>query len=127
MKKIVFILAGMLFIAGAFFVANKLYIPQSPINQLSGKKILHILNNSEDDVVELTKDDQRTWYITKINNNGIQEADTKIKKMLLSEGWSFKDKDGSGLFFEKNNETLIVTTEMWTSKYVLIKVTDNHY
>ena len=120
------ILTGILFTGGAFIIANKLYIPSSPINHLSGKEILHILNNSNEDVVELAKEEQRTWYITKINNNGIQEADTKIKNMLLSKGWAFKEKDGSGLFFEKNNEILIVTTEVWTNKYVLIKVPANY-
>lgn len=126
MKKIVLVLTGMLFIAGVFIIVNKLYYPQSPIGHLFAKEILHTLNDSNDEVVKLTKEDNRTWYITKSNNNGIEEADAKIKEMLTSEGWSFKDKDGSGLFFEKNSEKLIVTTKMWTSNYVLIKVPENH-
>ena len=45
--------------------------------------------------------------------------------MVKQKGWSFKDKEGSGLFFEKNSERIIVTTEMWMRKYVLIKVPEH--
>ena len=124
MKKIVLLLTIILFIAGIFIIGNKLYIPQSPIDHLSAKEILHTLNNSNEEVVKLTKENNQTWYITKSNNNGIEEADAKLVEILTSEGWPFKDKDGSGLFFEKHSEKLIVTTEMWTSKYVLVKVPD---
>ncbi|PTQ55333.1 MAG: hypothetical protein BSOLF_2436 [Candidatus Carbobacillus altaicus] len=31
-------------------------------------------------------------------------------------------KDGAGLFFEKDGEELIITTQMWTEKYVLVKI-----
>lgn len=73
----------------------------------------------------LSKEDNWTWYVTRSNNNGILEADKKIKEMISKEEWTFKDKDGSGLIFEKNGKRLIVTTEMWTGKYVLFKV-PNH-
>lgn len=46
--------------------------------------------------------------------------------MIGSKGWKFKEKEGSGLFFEKGDEKLIVTTEMWTGKYVLVKVPENY-
>lgn len=41
--------------------------------------------------------------------------------MVVSNGWEFKDKDGAGLFFEKDGEELIATTQMWTKNYVLVK------
>lgn len=33
--------------------------------------------------------------------------------MIGSNGWEFKEKDGAGLFFEKDGERLVATTEMW--------------
>lgn len=42
--------------------------------------------------------------------------------MIGSKGWEFKEKDGAGLFFEKDGERLLVTTQMWTKKYVLVQV-----
>lgn len=122
MKKIILVVTGILFIAGIFILVSKLYDPPSPIPHFSAKEILHTLDDTNDEVIMLTKEDNQTWYMTKSNNNGVEEADAKIKEMLTSKGWSYKDKDGSGLIFEKNSEKIIVTTEMWTSKYVLIKV-----
>ncbi|MFJ7736324.1 hypothetical protein ACIQ2D_08255 [Lysinibacillus sp. NPDC097287] len=100
MKKLNLGLIAVLLIAGYFIFTNTLYYPQSPIINLSKKVILHKLNDSNEDVVMLTKEDDRTWYITRSNNNGNLDTDEKIKKMISLKGWSFKDKEGSGLFFE---------------------------
>lgn len=45
-----------------------------------------------------------------------------IKNMIRGKGWTFVEQEGSGYFFEKDGQKLIVTTEMWTRKYVLAKV-----
>ena len=126
MKRILLGIFTFIFIAGLYTFVNKLYYPESPIDHLSAKEILNKLHNSNEDVVLLSKKNDVTWYITKSNNNGILDSDEKIKEMVNKKGWSFKEKDGSGLFFEKDGERLIVTTEMWTSKYVLIKVPENY-
>lgn len=126
MKKVNIGLIALLLIVGVFIVYNKLYYPQSPINNLSVKEILHKFDDSSEDVVMLSNEDNRTWYITRSNKEGIVGADEKIKKMISLKGWSFKHKDGSGLIFEKDGESLIITTEMWTSKYVLVKVPENY-
>lgn len=52
-------------------------------------------------------------------------ADENIKQLLASNGWEFKEKDGGGLFFEKGEKRLIVSTKMWTKKYVLFKVREH--
>ena len=126
MKKISLALITAILMAGLFIFVNKLYYPQSPIDNFSAKEILDKLNDSNEDVVKLSKQDNRTWYITRSNDNGILDTDEKIKKMVSTKGWAFKEKDGSGLFFEKDDGNLIVTTEMWTSKYVLVKVPANY-
>lgn len=42
--------------------------------------------------------------------------------MLSQKEWVFKRKDGSGLFFEKQGEDLIITTQKWTGDYSLINI-----
>jgi len=42
--------------------------------------------------------------------------------MVSQKGWIFKQKDGSGLFFEKQVTSLIVSTEKWTSDCMLVKI-----
>ncbi|MFJ7951727.1 hypothetical protein ACIQZG_09390 [Lysinibacillus sp. NPDC096418] len=125
MKKIISGLVAILLVAGTYIFANKLYYPQSPIEHLSAKDILHKLRDSNEDIAMLSKEDNWTWYVTRSNNNGILEGDKKIKEMISKKGWAFKDKNGSVLSFEKNGRQLIVTTERWTGKYVLFKVPNN--
>ena len=42
--------------------------------------------------------------------------------MLSPKEWVFKRKDGSGLFFEKQGEDLIITTQKWTGDYSLVDI-----
>ena len=48
--------------------------------------------------------------------------DEIIIEMMNEKDWVFKEKEGSGLFFEKQGEELIVTTEKWTSNYSLVDI-----
>lgn len=41
---------------------------------------------------------------------------------MKQKGWSFKEQQGSGFFFEKKDKNLIVTTQMWTGKFIIAEV-----
>ena len=122
MKRIGIILFIVAVIAVVFIFVNKTYYPSLPIENLSAKEVIGKLENSNEKIVEIATDDDSIWYITRSGNAGILTADENIKQMISSNGWEFKEKDGSGLFFEKDGERLIVTTEIWTKKYVLVQV-----
>ncbi len=122
MKRIGIILSIVIVIAAVFIFVNKSYYPSLPVDSLSAKETIEKLNKSDEKIVEIAKDDKSIWYITKNGEDGILTVDENIKKMISTKGWEFKDKMGSGLFFEKDDEQLIVTTQMWTKKYVLIQV-----
>ncbi|MDV6377871.1 hypothetical protein ORD22_06295 [Sporosarcina sp. GW1-11] len=109
-------------IAAMFIFVNKSYYPSLPIDNITAKDVIGKLKNSDEKIVELATDNDSTWYITKSKNEGISIADENVKKMIASKGWEYKAKEGSGLFFEKVDEQLIVTTQMWTKKYVLVQV-----
>ena len=93
-----------------------------PVDSLSAKETIEKLNKSDEKIVEIATDDNSIWYITKNGEDGISTVDENIEKMISAKGWELKDKMGSGLFFEKDDEQLIVTTQMWTKKYVLVQV-----
>ncbi|MEG0473060.1 MAG: hypothetical protein RR588_12070 [Solibacillus sp.] len=78
------------------------------------------LNDTNQEIVPLTNEHGKQWFI--IRGRDISVADEIIKKMVNQNGWTFKQKDGSGLFFEKQGEQLIVETEMWTGNYVLVEI-----
>lgn len=118
MKRVGIILGIAALSVVLFMFVNKLYYPSLPIENLSAKEQINKLRNSDEKIVEFAKDDDYIWYITRSQS----EIDENIKQMIGSNGWEFTEKEGSGLFFEKENEKLIVTTQMWTKKYVLIQV-----
>jgi len=105
-------------IVAVIILVNKSYYPSLPIDNLSAKETIEKLKNSDEKIVEVATDGDSTWYITRSQS----EVDENIKQMIGSTGWEFTEKEGSGLFFEKEGERLIVTTEMWTKKYILIQV-----
>ncbi|KAA0563495.1 hypothetical protein F0342_11785 [Bacillus sp. CH30_1T] len=125
MKKVGFILGSVIVIIGVYIFVNKLYYPSLPIENLSAKEVIDKLKESDSKIAEIAVDGDFIWYITSSANKGISIADENIKQMVVSNGWEFKDKNGAGLFFEKDDKSLIATTQMWTKNYVLVKITSN--
>ncbi|WP_438313026.1 hypothetical protein [Sporosarcina sp. FA9] len=127
MKRIGIILGIIVVIVVVFIFVNKSYYPSLPIDNLSAKEVIEKLKKSDEKIVEIATDDDSTWYITRNENkDNVLIADEIIKQMIGSNGWDFKDKMGAGLFFEKEEEKLIVTTQMWTGKYVLVQVQNKY-
>lgn len=122
MKKIGLLLAALFVVIGVLIDSNKLLYPPLPIDSLTPKEAIQKLNASPVALVALSNDKNTTWYLTAISARGIQKVDEDIQQMMANEGWAFLEKEGSGLFFEKNGERSIVTTEMWTKQYVLVQI-----
>lgn len=122
LKRIGSISAIIIIIFTVFIFVKKSYYPSLPIDNLSAKEAIERLESSDNKVVEIAVEGDMIWYITRTNHQGVLMADENIKQMIGSNGWEFKEKDGSGLFFEKDGERLIATTQMWSEKYVLIKI-----
>jgi len=122
LKKLGFISVLIIVIFAVFIFVNKLFYPSLPIANLSAKEVIERLEESDDNIVKIAEKEAATWYITKTKNEGISIADENIKQMIESSGWDFKEKDGAGLFFEKEGDRLVATTQMWTKKYVLVKI-----
>ncbi len=117
-------LISVLFIAfiAVFVFINKLHYPSLPIDDISAKEAIDILNESDSKIVEFAVEGDSIWYITSSENKGMSTSDKNIKQMIASNGWKFKEKDGAGLFFEKEGKKLIATTQMWTENYILVKI-----
>lgn len=125
MKKVGLVLGIAIVIIAVFIFENKLYYPSLPIENLSAKEAIDKLKESESKIAEIAREGDSIWYITSSENKGVSSADENIKQMIGSNGWEFKEKDGAGLFFEKDGKRLIATTQMWTGKYVLVKMPGN--
>ena len=120
MKKILITIGLIVVLVGAFGFYNKLYYPSLPIETISKKEVVDKLNHSDKDIFKLTSENGKVWYI--VNERNQSNVDEVIKEMMSEKDWIFKEKDGSGLFFEKQGEDLIVTTQKWTSNYSLVDI-----
>ena len=120
MKKILITIALIVVLVGAFVFYNKLYYPPLPIETISKKEVIEKLNHSDQKIIKLTSEKGKEWYI--VNERNQSNVDEIIKEMMNEKDWVFKEKEGSGLFFEKQGEDLIITTEKWTSNYSLVDI-----
>ena len=122
MKRFGIIWGLVLIVVAVFLLANKSYYPPLPMDNLSAKEAIEKLKKADERIVEVATKNDSIWYITKSESNGMSLADDNIRQMIGSKGWQFKEQAGAAVFFEKDGEKLVVTTEMWTKKYVLIQV-----
>jgi len=120
MKKTLITIALIVVLVGAFVFYNKLYYPSLPIETISKKEVIKKLNNSDEIIIKLAEEDGKEWYI--VNERNQSNVDEIIKDIMNEKDWVFKEKDGSGLFFEKQGEDLIITTQKWTGNYSLVDI-----
>ena len=122
MKKVRYILGILIITIVVFIFAGKLHYPSLPVEGVSANEAIDKLKESDSKITEISVEGDFIWYITRSEDKGISIADEYTKQMVASYGWEFKEKDGAGLFFEKEGKRLIATTQMWTENYVLVKI-----
>ncbi|ART75059.1 hypothetical protein B4U37_02915 [Sutcliffiella horikoshii] len=101
---------------------TRFYYATLPIESVNKKEVLQSINESPEPIVKIVNEDGYDWFITRSNQGEYRET---FKEMMGENGWEFEYQDGSGYFFEKEGETLIVTTQMWTGEYVIVQVPEN--
>lgn len=111
----IMILAVLLFIIG-----SKSYYPPLPVDSLSKQAALKLLNSSSEGLVKLADEEQFSWYGFKGNQ---QEGSRMLQSAMQDRAWTFKEQDGAGYFFvDKDEDTKIVISQMWTSSFILYKI-----
>ena len=123
MRKLLAALGLLIVIVGAFIFINKFYYPSLPMESISKKEAFEKGNNSDNGLVKLAEESGYEWYI--VSKQNISETDELIRETASQHGWTFIQKEGSGLFFEKSGDQLIVSTQQWTSDYLLVKIPAN--
>ncbi|UOQ84415.1 hypothetical protein [Gracilibacillus salinarum] len=113
-------IAVLTFLVLMFVAFEQLYYPAMPIDSISKKEVLDIMEHSTANIVKITEEEKADWFITETGAG----SEGVFKEMLGNKGWNFQKQDGSGYFFVKDAETIIVTTQNWTGEYLLVKVPD---
>lgn len=112
--------AVMIFAVLLYTIVTKAYYPALPIDHLSKQTALKSLNSNQEGLVKLADEEQFSWYGYK----GNQADGSRMLQLAMQErDWTFKEQEGAGYFFlDKDQQIKIVTSQMWTSSYVLYKV-----
>jgi len=80
----------MLLIYGVILFYYKHYYPPLPIENLRKKEVIDKLNDSDEQIVYLSKEKNYEWYL--INERNMASADDMIKDLVSKNGWVFKAK-----------------------------------
>ena len=119
LRRLFVIILVLLVIGFGVLFYSKAYYPALPINSVSKREVVHIVNTSNEKITKLTEENGYEWYISKKNQGNSYE---QLKQMMGSKGWTFKEQLGAGFIFQKENEELIIESEMWTGKYVIFQI-----
>ena len=123
MRKAVILPALAALVALAGFSTDRWLHPPFPVPNVSAKEAVKKLEASDGVLAELAAEGDARWFIAR-KGAGIGAVDEAIKRMSETEGWTFADKEGAGLFFEKDGERRVATARIWNRGYVLVKVQD---
>ncbi|OMF24508.1 hypothetical protein BK133_22495 [Paenibacillus sp. FSL H8-0548] len=102
------------------FVSSKSYYPDLPIDSVSKREVIAMINQSSEAMVKITEEGGNAWYIMQ-REQGAAVNDS-LKKLMTDKGWEFKEQMGAGFIFEKEGKAVIPTTRMWTRHYVLCQI-----
>ncbi|MBT2689717.1 hypothetical protein J7I93_16135 [Bacillus sp. ISL-47] len=105
-------------LAGYVFY-SKVYYPELPIESITKREAVAKGEKSVYKMTKIAEENSHVWYMAQMKQG---KAYDLMKEKMAKNGWSFIEQNGAGFFFEKREKTLIVTSQMWTGKYVLFSV-----
>lgn len=108
---IIVILFGVLMI-----YLKDIYYPALPIDSVSKSEVINKVNKSNGNIVKITVEDSYQWYISEMKQGRAYE---NLKRLMKDKGWFFKEQLGPGFVFQNEQGEIMVSSEMWTRKYVI--------
>lgn len=103
-----------------FAIYERMVHPPLPIENISPQEASERITGSPSPIVYLTEEESYLWYAVKEKRT--DRANQRIQEFMESHGWMFTEKMGSGLFFSRDSQEVILTTQKWTKNYTLVKV-----
>lgn len=90
------------------------------MESISKKELVSKGEEALNKLVYTTSENGHDWYI--MSTDSSKSGNELIQQMAKAYGWQFIEQLGSGYIFERNGEQLIITTEMWSKQFQLVKV-----
>ncbi|MFC8688928.1 hypothetical protein [Brevibacillus porteri] len=115
----------LLFFLGFCFImimsVSLIWYPALPFDSKSKREVTELLGENTGTIVKLTTEENVDWYGYGPHANQASAADA-MKRAMTEKGWTFIQQEGAGYFFERGEEKLIITSQMWTGSYVLFRI-----
>lgn len=99
---------------------NRYYLPPLPFDNLSKKEVYQTARDNSG-LTYLTTNRGHNWYIMRGN---ALDGSNELIAQLKQQGYTFKEQMGAAYMFASSDEseTLIVSSQMWTGKFVLFQL-----
>jgi hypothetical protein len=107
-----------LFILSLFILNIIKGYPELPIKSANKTEVASLIESANGQIVKIMAEDGYVWYGALFQQG---RAIDNFKKKMDQKGWEFLEQNGAGYFFKKGDNTIVVTTKMWTGKYILFK------
>lgn len=118
-SKLMMIIASFGLLLVISYIIFVIFVPGSPMKTVSNAEILTKASFTDKVVTHLGNEGEYSYYITKTDNGAFKQ---KAINFMKQRKFSYLTQEGAGLFFEKKGKKIILTTQMWTRKYVILKI-----
>jgi hypothetical protein len=96
------------------------YLPlPEQLSVLSKREVLNKIQKIENELVKIYENEDDEFYIAHMNQG---KAYDDLKEHMKQKGYVFHSQQGAGYFFYKDQQRFIVTSQMWTGKYVIFQI-----
>lgn len=103
-----------------YVYSSKMYYPPAPIDTISKKELVSKGTDALNTLVYVANSNDQDIYI--IRTDSSTSVSKIIEQVANEHNWTFIEQLGSGYIFEREGEQSIVTTEMWSKKFQLVKI-----
>lgn len=93
--------------------------PDLPFSSASKQAVVSQLKEADNQLKQLATEHNHVWYGAKAPQD---QAAAKLTAALQAQGWTFVSQEGSGYFYSNGNEQIVITSQMWSGRFVLFKV-----
>ncbi len=100
-------------------LSTKFHYPELPFPNKTKYEVAKLATTSTLPLSKITQEDGYIWFVT---DDSQEIAEESLKKRLKNIGWEFVEQDGSGYFFERNGERVMIESKKWTSNYLLFQL-----
>ncbi|QDX92746.1 hypothetical protein EEL32_22660 [Brevibacillus laterosporus] len=113
--KVIWVLLGVFVV---YLWIDNLPYPPLPLASMPVERAMAMVKEQPDHLVNIGKEGGYEYYMMEGSQ---KEAAELLKHKMDKNGYRFVEQQGAGYFFDRNGQKQVVTSNMWTGNYVILK------